>query len=46
MYKFAGSGFENWEKIAWAGALVITLFVLTVSLFARTLLLRNRITHD
>lgn len=46
MYKFAGSGFENWEKIAWAGALVITLFVLAVSLFARTLLLRNRITHD
>ncbi len=46
MYKFAGSGFENWEKIAWAGALVITLFVLTVSLFARTLLLRNKITHD
>ncbi len=46
MYKFAGSGFENWENIAWAGALVITLFVLAVSLFARTLLLRNKITHD
>lgn len=46
MYKFAGSGFENWEKIAWAGALVITLFVLAVSLFARTILLRNKITHD
>lgn len=46
MYKFAGSGFDNWEQIAWAGALVITLFVLTVSLLARTLLLRNKITHD
>lgn len=46
MYKFAGSGFENWEKIAWAGALVITLFVLAVSLLARTLLLRNKISHD
>lgn len=46
MYKFAGSGFENWEKIAWAGALVITLFVLFVSLLARTLLLRNKISHD
>ncbi len=46
MYKFAGSGFENWEKIAWAGALVITLFVLTISLLARTLLLRNKISHD
>ncbi len=46
MYKFAGSGFENWENIAWAGALVITLFVLGVSLLARTILLRNKITHD
>jgi phosphate transport system permease protein len=46
MYKFAGSGFANWEAIAWAGALVLTLFVLAVSLFARTFLLRNRISHD
>jgi len=46
MYKFAGSGFANWEAIAWAGALVLTLFVLAVSLFARTFLLRNMITHD
>jgi phosphate transport system permease protein len=46
MYKFAGSGFANWESIAWAGALVLTLFVLAVSLFARTFLLRNKITHD
>ncbi|MFC5568529.1 phosphate ABC transporter permease PstA [Lysobacter yangpyeongensis] len=46
MYKFAGSGFANWEAIAWAGALVLTLFVLAVSLLARTFLLRNKITHD
>ncbi|GAB3386126.1 phosphate ABC transporter permease PstA [Lysobacter fragariae] len=46
MYKFAGSGFANWEAIAWAGALVLTLFVLAVSLFARTFLLRNRISND
>ena len=46
MYKFAGSGFANWEAIAWAGALVLTLFVLLISLFARTFLLRNKITHD
>ena len=46
MYKYAGSGFENWEKIAWAGALVITLFVLAVSLLARAFLLRNKISHD
>jgi len=46
MYKFAGSGFANWEALAWAGALVLTVFVLLVSLFARTFLLRNKISHD
>ena len=46
MYKFAGSGYENWEHLAWAGALLITLFVLGVSLMARTLLLRNKIPND
>ncbi len=46
MYKFAGSGYENWEQLAWAGALLVTLFVLAISLAARAILLRNRITHD
>lgn len=46
MYRFAGSGFENWEQIAWAGAMVLTLFVLAVSLIARTLLLRKKISND
>jgi phosphate transport system permease protein len=46
MYKFAGSGFENWEHLAWAGALLITLFVLAISLLARTLLLRNKVAND
>ena len=46
MYKFAGSGYENWEHLAWAGALLVTLFVLAVSLVARTLLLRNKVAND
>lgn len=46
MYKFAGSGFENWEQLAWAGALLITLFVLATSLLARFILLRKRVAHD
>ena len=46
MYQFAGSPYESWQTLAWAGALVLTLFVLLVSLTARGLLLRNRITHD
>ena len=46
MYKFAGSGYENWEHLAWAGALLVTLFVLATSLVARTLLLRNKVAQD
>ncbi len=46
MYKFAGSGYENWEQLAWAGALLVTLFVLAISLAARGILLRNKISHD
>jgi len=46
MNQFAGSPYESWQVLAWAGALVLTVFVLLVSLAARALLLRNRITHD
>ena len=46
MYQFAGSPFDNWVQIAWGGALVLTLFVLAVSLAARFILLRNKISHD
>jgi len=46
MNQFAGSPYESWQTLAWAGALVLTLFVLLVSLIARGLLLRNRISND
>jgi phosphate transport system permease protein len=46
MYQFAGSPYESWQQLAWAGALVLTTFVLLISLGARALLLRNRISHD
>ena len=46
MNQFAGSPYESWQVLAWAGALVLTVFVLLVSLTARGLLLRNRISHD
>ena len=46
MYKFAGSGYDNWEQLAWAGALLVTMFVLAISLVARMLLLRNKIAND
>jgi len=46
MNQFAASPYESWQLLAWAGALVLTVFVLLVGLLARGLLLRNRIAHD
>lgn len=46
MYQFAGSPYETWQQLAWAGALVLTTFVLLISLGARALLLRKRIPND
>lgn len=46
MNQFAGSPYESWQVLAWAGALVLTVFVLLVSLIARGLLLRNRLPND
>lgn len=46
MNQFAGSPYDSWQVLAWAGALVLTVFVLLVSLSARGLLLRNRISND
>lgn len=46
IFQFAMSPFEYWNQLAWAGAFLITLFVLAVSLLARTLLLRKKTHHD
>jgi len=46
IFQFAMSPFENWHTLAWAGAFVLTMFVLAVSLIARAILLRNKISHD
>ncbi len=46
MNQFAGSPYESWQVLAWAGALVLTVFVLIVSLVARSIVLRNKISHD
>ena len=37
IFQFAMSPFENWQSLAWAGALLITVFVLTLNILARTL---------
>lgn len=46
IYQFAMSPFENWQLLAWAGAFLITCFVLLVSVLARSLLLRKKMSHD
>jgi phosphate transport system permease protein len=46
MLSFAMSPFENWNGLAWAAAFCMTLFVLTLGLVARAILLRNKMSHD
>ena len=37
IFQFALSPYEEWQKLAWAGALLITVTVLALSIFARSL---------
>lgn len=37
IFQYAASPFEDWNRLAWAGAVLITLFVLAINLVARTL---------
>ena len=46
MYQYAGSPYESWLQLAWAGALVLTTFVLLTSLLARAIILRKKVRHD
>jgi phosphate transport system permease protein len=46
VYQFAQAPDDGWNALAWAGALLITLFVLLLSIVARTVLLRNKVSHD
>jgi phosphate transport system permease protein len=46
IFQYAMSPYESWHTLAWAGAFILTLFVLLVSLTARAVVLRNKMTHD
>ena len=46
IFQYAMSPYDTWHTLAWAGAFVLTLFVLAVSLAARAIVARNRIRHD
>ncbi len=46
IFQFAMSPFEYWNSLAWAGAFMITMFVLLTSLAARAVLLRKKMSND
>ena len=46
IFQYAMSPYESWHTLAWAGAFILTLFVLAVSLVARAIVARNQMTHD
>ena len=46
IFQYAMSPYDSWHTLAWAGAFMLTVFVLCVSLLARAIVMRNRISHD
>jgi phosphate transport system permease protein len=46
VFQFAMSPFEYWNVLAWAGAFLITLFVLLVNITARTIFLPKKSSND
>ncbi|HUB84546.1 MAG TPA: hypothetical protein VL971_02555, partial [Rhizomicrobium sp.] len=42
IFQFANSAYDDWHRLAWAGALLITATVLTLSIIARLLESRQR----
>lgn len=41
IFQYALSPYEAWHTLAWAGALIVTLFVLALSIFSRAVLVRR-----
>ena len=46
IYQYANDPGEGLHAIAWAGAFVLTMFVLLLSLASRLVLSRNKVSHD
>ncbi|KFG70060.1 hypothetical protein JH26_06640 [Microvirga sp. BSC39] len=43
IFQFALSPYENWRELAWAGALIITMSILALSIVARLLLRKDKV---
>jgi phosphate transport system permease protein len=37
IFQFAMSPYDDWQRLAWVGAVLITLFVLVLSILARSI---------
>jgi phosphate transport system permease protein len=46
IFQYAMSPYDSWHTLAWAGAFVLTVFVLLISLAARAIVAKSRIVHD
>jgi len=46
IFQYAMSPYESWQSLAWAGAFVVTLFLLLLSVLSRAMLLRTKVSHD
>ena len=46
IFQYAMSPYESWHALAWAGAFVVTVFVLLLSVLSRAILLRNKVSND
>jgi len=45
IFQFAMSPYEDWQRLAWAGAMLITFSVLTLNILARTLFRQSGTNH-
>jgi phosphate transport system permease protein len=45
IFQFAMSPYEDWQHLAWAGALLITISVLALNILARVLFRQSATTH-
>jgi phosphate transport system permease protein len=46
VFQYAMSPYESWQRLAWAGAFVVTIFVLLLNVLSRAILVRNKVSHD
>ncbi|TDR43078.1 phosphate ABC transporter membrane protein 2 (PhoT family) [Tahibacter aquaticus] len=46
VFQYAMSPYDTWHELAWAGAFMVTVFVLCISLIARAIIARRKVAND